>query len=471
MNKQKIKYILIGFGIFFIIMGGAILTFQFHNRQNNENLSENDNQSQYIGNSDVSDNEDLINSDYTKYYDQLKDYGKWIRVDLKDYGINEKSVNDIGKKDLSFYIRNFLGINDATAHSNLSWGVFFVWQPSPNFAVSISEGEPVPSVFVPYTYGRWIYTNDGWYFRSASYESEIVHHYGRWVFVPGEGWIWIPGHRWAPAWVEWAYDEDDDYVAWVPKPPCMYFENRFVTVPRTIVYDNFIVVNEKHFLEPKIHRFLSNDFKDRVIKFENRNTAAGRFEHNNTVYKGPEADKFERKLNTKINPVNTENIRRYSDSRKDFKNFDIDNINYKKENKNNIKDKLKSESNSDINKKGFKNKNDFKSDRQQKRLNSGVIKEKNKSFNKEKSNGKYGLKNKNESAIKKDRTKNNDRKFERKNDVRKNKSNENSNNYYKQDKSKQTKESNRNYKNDNQERQNKEYKFGNQKKEKMNNKH
>lgn len=72
----------------------------------------------------------------------------------------------------------------------------------------------------PYYYGRWIsYPRYGWTWVGLDLFSWPTHHYGRWGFSAGS-WFWIPGHRWAPAYVSWAYAPG--YVSWCP----LGFNNR-----------------------------------------------------------------------------------------------------------------------------------------------------------------------------------------------------------------------------------------------------
>ncbi len=78
----------------------------------------------------------------------------------------------------------------------------------------------VPSVetgWRPYTVGRWVWTDDGWYWDSSEPFGQIVFHYGRWAYDPDLGWVWIVGDEWAPAWVVWR--ESDDDIGWMPAPP------------------------------------------------------------------------------------------------------------------------------------------------------------------------------------------------------------------------------------------------------------
>jgi hypothetical protein len=73
----------------------------------------------------------------------------------------------------------------------------------------------------PYLLGRWVWTDDGWYWLSNEPFGWITYHYGRWYNDEYYGWIWIPDNVWAPAWVEWRYD--DDYIGWAPLPPYATF--------------------------------------------------------------------------------------------------------------------------------------------------------------------------------------------------------------------------------------------------------
>ncbi|WP_245497810.1 DUF6600 domain-containing protein [Mesorhizobium sp. M7A.F.Ca.CA.001.08.2.1] len=78
----------------------------------------------------------------------------------------------------------------------------------------------VPSVrtqWRPYTEGRWVWTDDGWYWQSTEPFGDVVYHYGRWAYDPDFGWVWIAGDQWAPAWVVWRQGGND--VGWAPAPP------------------------------------------------------------------------------------------------------------------------------------------------------------------------------------------------------------------------------------------------------------
>jgi len=83
---------------------------------------------------------------------------------------------------------------------------FYVWRP-----LRVRHG------WRPYMFGRWAWTNHGWYWISQERFGWIVFHYGRWYYDDYYGWVWVPDDVWGPSWVEWRYD--DDYVGWAPLPP------------------------------------------------------------------------------------------------------------------------------------------------------------------------------------------------------------------------------------------------------------
>ena len=79
--------------------------------------------------------------------------------------------------------------------------------------------------WLPYRYGHWVWTDDGWYWDSYEPFGYIVYHYGRWYYDNYYGWIWVPDNQWAPAWVQWRYD--NDYIGWAPLPPYASFSIGF----------------------------------------------------------------------------------------------------------------------------------------------------------------------------------------------------------------------------------------------------
>ena len=87
------------------------------------------------------------------------------------------------------------------------------WQPK----------EAANSSWRPYwDHGRWIYTDNGWYWNSDYRWGWAAFHYGRWQLHPHHGWIWLPDRAWAPAWVVWR--SGGEYCGWAPLPPHAYYD-------------------------------------------------------------------------------------------------------------------------------------------------------------------------------------------------------------------------------------------------------
>jgi hypothetical protein len=73
----------------------------------------------------------------------------------------------------------------------------------------------------PYTRGRWVWSDYGWFWVTSEPFGWATYHYGRWYFDDTYGWIWIPDTIWGPAWVEWRCN--NDYIGWAPLPPYARF--------------------------------------------------------------------------------------------------------------------------------------------------------------------------------------------------------------------------------------------------------
>ncbi|MGB0581684.1 MAG: DUF6600 domain-containing protein [Limisphaerales bacterium] len=65
--------------------------------------------------------------------------------------------------------------------------------------------------------GRWLATDQGWYWHSEYPWGWAAFHYGRWSFDRNLSWIWVPDTIWGPSWVTFRMDRD--YVGWAPLPP------------------------------------------------------------------------------------------------------------------------------------------------------------------------------------------------------------------------------------------------------------
>ena len=139
------------------------------------------------------------------FYSQLAPYGSWIEV---DYGV-------------------------------------VVWRPT-----------IIRTNWTPYNVGRWVWTYDGWYWDSYEPFGHVTYHYGRWFYDDYYGWLWYPDYEWAPAWVEWRYD--NDYIGWAPLHPYavfsvsvgIYFTNTYYTP-----YNHWNYVGYGNFCDPYVYNY------------------------------------------------------------------------------------------------------------------------------------------------------------------------------------------------------------------------
>ncbi|GMU95987.1 DUF6600 domain-containing protein [Ignavibacterium album] len=110
--------------------------------------------------------------------------------------------------------------------------------------------------WAPYKLGRWVWTDYGWYWDSYEPFGYIVFHYGRWYYDDYYGWIWIPDDEWAPAWVEWRYD--DDYIGWAPLHPYAVFSVNFgirITYNYYIPHTHWHFVTYRNFCNPYVYNY------------------------------------------------------------------------------------------------------------------------------------------------------------------------------------------------------------------------
>ncbi|MCW8811861.1 MAG: hypothetical protein OQK52_01365 [Ignavibacteriaceae bacterium] len=139
------------------------------------------------------------------FYTELAPYGTWIEI---DYGV-------------------------------------VVWRPT-----------IIRTNWMPYNMGRWIWTYDGWYWDSYEPFGYITYHYGRWFYDDYYGWLWYPDYEWAPAWVEWRYD--NDYIGWAPLNPYAFFSIsigiQFTTVYTTPYY-HWHFVRYNRFCDPYVYNY------------------------------------------------------------------------------------------------------------------------------------------------------------------------------------------------------------------------
>jgi hypothetical protein len=152
---------------------------------------------------------------------------------------------------------------NAKTNVDIGGGVYFYSSLAPygnwieiNGGITVWRPARVDREWQPYTDGYWIWTNDGWFWKSYEPYGYITYHYGRWYYDDYYGWIWVPDNQWAPAWVEWRYD--DDYIGWAPLPPYAGFSASFginFTMNFFTPYNRWHFVRYRYFCDPYSYRY------------------------------------------------------------------------------------------------------------------------------------------------------------------------------------------------------------------------
>ena len=153
----------------------------------------------------------------------------------------------------------------------------------------------------PYSYGRWAWTDYGWYWASDEPWSWAVYHYGRWYYDDYYGWVWIPGYDWAPAWVEWRYG--GDCVGWAPLGPYAVFSTSFGIFYRTswvTPYRYWCFTDWRYMTHPGLHQYVYRSQEN--TRFIGRTRPAGsvQYEGGRIVSRGPERQFVERRGNVRV---------------------------------------------------------------------------------------------------------------------------------------------------------------------------
>lgn len=188
--------------------------------------------------------------------------------------------------------------------------------------IQINGGENVWRPFntgydwAPYHYGHWVWTNDGWYWDSDEPYGNIVYHYGRWYNDDNYGWIWIPDYQWAPAWVEWRYD--NNYIGWAPLPPYAAFSIGFgirFTTSYNVPYRYYSFLGYNHMCDVNAYNYyVDNNFKYRIYSNSKFRTNYG-YSDGRVINRGVDVDFIrqrsggrivERRIQIDSNPRNFE---------------------------------------------------------------------------------------------------------------------------------------------------------------------
>ena len=165
------------------------------------------------------------------------------------------------------------------------------------------------SDWLPYKYGRWIWTDDGWYWDSDEPYGYIVFHYGRWYHDDYYGWIWVPDNVWAPAWVEWRYD--NDYIGWAPLPPYATFSINFgirFSVNFSTPYSHWHFVKYRYMCDRDVYRYyVPERFKYRVFSETRYRTNYG-YSDGRVINRGVDVDFIRKRSGSRILERNIERV-------------------------------------------------------------------------------------------------------------------------------------------------------------------
>ena len=174
-----------------------------------------------------------INVNY--FFSALEPYGEWIEIDYDEY----------------------------------------VWRPY-----------DVGRFWKPYSEGRWEWTSYGWHWVSYEPFGWATYHYGRWFYDDYYGWVWMPGEKWAPAWVEWRYN--DNYIGWSPLPPYADFRPNYgirFSIRWNSGYNHWNFVSYRNFYTVNVNNYFVNNYTVRNI-YKRTKYRTNYFTSNNRIVNG-----------------------------------------------------------------------------------------------------------------------------------------------------------------------------------------
>jgi hypothetical protein len=170
--------------------------------------------------------------------------------------------------------------------------------------------------WMPYTYGRWVWSAYGWYWVSDEPWSWAVYHYGRWYYDDYYGWIWVPGYDWAPAWVEWRYGPD--YVGWAPLGPYALFSAQgsvYYSQAYRAPYQHWTFVAHGSMTRPNVYRYRYQGDDIRRVYGASRYTGSVRYRDGVAESRGPDREYVERRGRIRIGTADVVDVKDYSRER------------------------------------------------------------------------------------------------------------------------------------------------------------
>jgi hypothetical protein len=208
-------------------------------------------------------------------------------------------------------------------HSGFEFGFFYSNLAPYGSWIEVDAGLVVwrPTIirkgWSPYRHGRWIWTVDGWYWDSYEPFGHIVFHYGRWYYDDYYGWIWIPDYDWAPAWVEWRYD--NDYIGWAPLPPYAVFSigiGIHYTHSYYVPYHHWHYVTYNRFCDPYVYNYyVAPKYKYRI---HNRTKVRNNYGYRNgyVVNNGVDIDHIRKQSGQNIKQRDIIRVKDYKEAEK-----------------------------------------------------------------------------------------------------------------------------------------------------------
>ncbi len=213
----------------------------------------------------------------------------------------------------------------AEARTTIGFNVFFDALSSYGDWVSVQDyghvwyPRGVGRSWRPYSNGRWLWSDHGWFWSSYEPWGWATYHYGRWVFDNYYGWIWVPGTLWAPAWVTWY--TSPDYIGWAPLPPDDdFFSGRGIGFD----YDNnddyyyhhhhnhdhyidpsyCVFVPSHHFIDHHIHSVAVAPSHNITIIKNTKNATKIKLVNNRIINYGPDIRVVEKRAGAKVRKIN-----------------------------------------------------------------------------------------------------------------------------------------------------------------------
>lgn len=231
-------------------------------------------------------------------------------------------MKKIGLTLIAVFIASFINIKAGQVSFNYFYSTLSPYGEwiSLDYDLVVWRPNSVNYDWSPYRLGRWAWTDQGWYWDSYEPFGWAVYHYGRWHYDEYYGWVWIPDYEWAPAWVEWRYN--NDYLGWAPLSPYASF-SAGVGITFSINwhlhhrYWNFVTYN--NFCHNNVNIYIvNNSYNSRIFsktKYRTNYYADG----GRIINRGIDRNYVERRAGYKISRKNISRVGDYNTYEKNIK--------------------------------------------------------------------------------------------------------------------------------------------------------